>query len=61
MIQVYLYQLNKNGLISVKKKEVKTIEDYNRLSLIHKTLPKDPEDFYNAFSNIANELQLFNN
>jgi predicted helicase len=44
-----------------KKYEVKTIEDYNKLSLIHKTLPKDPEDFYNAFSNIANELQLFNN
>ena len=36
------------------------IEDYKRLSLIHIELPKDPEDFYNAFSNIANELQLFN-
>jgi superfamily II DNA or RNA helicase len=44
-----------------KEKEIKTIEDYKRLSLIHIELPKDPEDFYNAFSNIANELQLFNN
>ena len=43
-----------------KEKNIKTIEDYNRLSLIHIELPKDPEDFYNAFSNIANELQLFN-
>jgi len=44
-----------------KEKEIKTIEDYNKLSLIHIELPKDPEDFYNSFSNIANELQLFNN
>jgi len=44
-----------------KEKEIKTIEDYNRLSLIHIELPKDPEDFYNSFSNIINELQLFNN
>jgi superfamily II DNA or RNA helicase len=43
-----------------KEKEIKTIEDYNKLSLIHIELPKDPEDFYNSFSNIANELQLFN-
>ena len=44
-----------------KEKGIKTIEDYNKLSLIHIELPKDPEDFYNSFSNIANELQLFNN
>jgi hypothetical protein len=44
-----------------KEKKIKTIEDYNKLSLIHIELPKDPEDFYNSFSNIANELQLFNN
>ena len=43
-----------------KEKGIKTIEDYNKLSLIHIELPKDPEDFYNSFSNIANELQLFN-
>ena len=42
-----------------KENQIKTIEDYKRLSLIHIELPKDPEDFYNAFSNISNELQLF--
>jgi len=41
-----------------KEKEVKSIKDYNDLSNIYKELPKDPEDFYNNFSNILNELGL---
>lgn len=43
-----------------KEKEIKSIEDYNKLSSIYKELPKDPEDFYNGFTNISNELDLFN-
>ena len=42
-----------------KEKEIKTIDDYNKLSSIYKELPKDPEDFYNGFTNISNELGLF--
>jgi len=43
-----------------KEKEVKSIEDYKRLLSIHNELPKDPEDFYNDFSNFSNELGLIN-
>ena len=39
--------------------EIKSIDDYNKLSSIYKELPKDPEDIYNGFSNISNELGLF--
>ena len=41
-----------------KEKEIKTIDDYNKLSSIYKELPKDPEDIYNGFTNISNELGL---
>jgi superfamily II DNA or RNA helicase len=41
-----------------KEKEIKSIEDYNRLALIYEELPIDPQDFYNNFSNIISELDL---
>lgn len=40
-----------------KEKEIQTIKDYNDAINIYKELPKDPEDFYNDFSNIEYELQ----
>ena len=42
-----------------KEKEIKSIEDYIIISSINKEFPKDPEDFYNDFSNISRELGLF--
>jgi hypothetical protein len=42
-----------------KEKEIKSVEDYKRISSIFQEFPKDPEDFYNAFSNISHELGLF--
>jgi predicted helicase len=41
-----------------KEKEVKSIDDYKKLLSIYNELPKDPEDFYNDFSNFSNELGL---
>lgn len=41
-----------------KEKEIKTVEDYKKLSFIFKELPKNPEDFYNDFSNIESELSI---
>ena len=41
-----------------KEKQVKTINDYKKLLLIYKELPKDPEDFYDDFTNIENELSI---
>lgn len=42
-----------------KENEVQTTEDYKKLLLKFKELPIDPEDFYNDFTNIENELKLF--
>ena len=42
-----------------KEKEIKSVEDYKRISSIFQEFPKDPEDFYNDFSNISHELGLF--
>ncbi len=44
-----------------KEKQIKSIDDYNKLSIIFEELPKDPQDFYNDFSNISNELCLISN
>lgn len=44
-------------LIFCEEKEIKTFDDYNHATEIFKELPKDPEDFYNEFSNIDYELQ----
>jgi len=41
-----------------KEKKIQTIKDYNEAINIYEELPKDPEDFYNDFSNINYELQL---
>ena len=40
-----------------KEKEIQTVKDYNEAINIYKELPKDPQDFYNDFSNIEYELQ----
>jgi len=41
-----------------KEKEIKTSDDYKKLTLIYEELPIDPEDFYNNFSTISNELSF---
>lgn len=39
------------------EKEIKNLEEYIEATKIYPELPKDPEDFYNDFSNIEYELQ----
>ena len=41
-----------------KEKDVKSTEDYKNLLLKFNELPKNPEDFYNDFTNIDNELSI---
>ena len=41
-----------------KEKEVKSTDDYKNLLLKFDELPKNPEDFYNDFTNIENELSI---
>ena len=38
------------------EKEIDNIDKYNEYTDIYPQLPKDPEDFYNDFSNHQNEL-----
>ena len=41
-----------------KEKNVQTLSEYYKLCESHDTLPRDPCDFYNDFSNIINELGI---
>ena len=41
-----------------KEKDVKSTDDYKNLLLKFNELPKNPEDFYNDFTNIDNELSI---
>ena len=43
------------------KKNVTSITDYQILCDKYKKLPKNPSDFYTHFTNINNELGLYNN
>jgi len=54
-------QTKQKWIIFCKEKEIKSIDDYNKYSMIYEELPKDPEDFYNDFTNISNELGFISN
>jgi predicted helicase len=41
-----------------KEKNIKSLEEYNKLTNKYNFLPKNPEDFYNEFSNISYELEF---
>jgi len=51
-------QTKKSWVNFCKEKEINSIDDYNKLSMIYEELPKDPQDFYNDFTNIPNELKF---
>jgi predicted helicase len=54
----HLIQTKQKWINFCKEKEIRTLDDYNKFIKIYNELPKDPEDFYNDFSNISNELLL---
>jgi len=44
-----------------KNKNIKTLNEYKKLCDEYKELPRNPSDFYIDFTNIQNELGLYNN
>ena len=54
-------QSKQDWIIFCKKHQVSSITDYENLCDKYKELPKNPGDFYTHFTNIQNELGLYNN
>jgi superfamily II DNA or RNA helicase len=53
--------VSKDELIKIcKKNNVRSSEDYIKLCETHEELPKEPAEYYRDFTNINNELGLFN-
>jgi hypothetical protein len=53
--------VSKDELIKIcKKNNVKSCEDYIKLCESHEELPKEPAEYYRDFTNLKNELGLFN-
>ena len=53
--------VSKDELIKIcKKNNVRSSEDYIKLCETHEELPKEPVEYYRDFTNINNELGLFN-
>jgi predicted helicase len=53
--------VSKDELIKIcKEKNVRSYEDYIKLCELYEELPKEPAEYYRDFSNINNELGLFN-
>jgi hypothetical protein len=53
--------VSKDELIKIcKKNNVMSSEDYIRLCETYEELPKEPAEYYRDFTNINNELGLFN-
>jgi len=43
-----------------KEKSVKSLKDYEKICNEYKELPKNPSEYYKNFTNISNELDLYN-
>ena len=54
-------QSKQDWIIFCKKNKVSSINDYENLCDEYKELPKNPCNFYTHFTNIQNELDLYNN
>jgi len=54
-------QTKQNWVKFCREKEINSIDDYNKFSMIYEELPIDPEDFYNNFNNISNEIGFKSN
>ena len=54
-------QSKQDWIIFCKKNKVSSINDYENLCDEYKELPKNPSNFYTHFTNIQNELDLYNN
>lgn len=52
---------SKEEWIKFCKDKVKSLDDYQNLCIFNKSLPRNPGDFYNHFTNISNELELYHN
>ena len=53
--------VSKDELIKIcKKNNVRSSEDYIKLCELYKEFPKEPAEYYRDFTNINNELGLFN-
>ena len=53
--------VSKDELIKIcKKNNVRSCEDYIKLCETHEELPKEPAEYYRDFTNLKNELGLFN-
>ena len=53
--------VSKDELIKIcKKNNVRSSEDYIKLCETHEELPKEPAEYYRDFTNLKNELGLFN-
>ena len=53
--------VSKDELIKIcKKNNVRSSEDYIKLCESHEELPKEPAEYYRDFTNLKNELGLFN-
>ena len=47
-------------IIFCKEKSIKSVDMYKEMSSHYCELPNDPKEFYVGFTNIPNELGLFN-